>query len=69
LAAVWYILANTAFAAVFVALGPDALDGLTAPSTLEALSEAFFFSAHTFATIGYGDVTPASWQADVFVTL
>ena len=34
-----------------------------------AFSEAFFFSVHTFATIGYGDVTPASWQADLVVTL
>ena len=31
--------------------------------------QAFFFSVYTFATIGYGDVTPASWQADVVVTL
>ena len=69
LAALWYILANAAFAAVFFALGPEALNGLEPRSALVAFSEAFFFSVHTFATIGYGDVTPASWQADLVVTL
>jgi inward rectifier potassium channel len=69
LAAVWYIFANAAFAGVFVALGPEALDGLEPMSGLAAFFEAFFFSVHTFATIGYGDVTPASWQADLVVTL
>ena len=69
LTAVLYILANAAFAGAYTALGPEALSGLTATSGWAALSEAFFFSVHTFATIGYGDVTPASWQADVVVTL
>ena len=59
LAAIWYILANAAFAAAYFALGPEALDGLEPTSALVAFSEAFFFSVHTFATIGYGDVTPA----------
>ena len=69
LAVVWYILANAAFAVLYVVLGPGALDGLAATSSWVAFSEAFFFSVYTFATIGYGDVIPASWQADVFVTL
>ena len=60
---------QAAFAAVYFALGPEALDGLEPTSALVAFSEAFFFSVHTFATIGYGDVTPASWQADLVVTL
>ena len=69
LAAVSYTFANAAFAAVFFVLGPEALDGLEPRSALVAFSEAFFFSVHTFATIGYGDVTPATWQADLVVTL
>ncbi len=69
LTAVWYILANAAFAGAYLALGPEALDGLSVTSGWAAFSEAFFFSVHTFATIGYGDVTPATWQADVVVTL
>lgn len=69
LTAVCYVLANAVFAGAYVALGPGALDGVTASSGSAAASEAFFFSVHTFATIGYGNVTPATWQADVVVTL
>lgn len=69
LTAVWYILANAAFAAAYMAIGPEALTGLSATAGWAAFPEAFFFSVHTFATIGYGDVTPANWQADVVVTL
>lgn len=57
LAGVWYILANAAFAGVYVALGPEALNGIEPMAAPAAFSEAFFFSVHTFATIGYGNVT------------
>ena len=56
LAALSYILANAVFAAAYVTLGPEALNGLEATSTLTAFPEAFFFSVYTFSTIGYGDV-------------
>lgn len=69
LAAVAYFLVNAAFAAVYLTLGPGGLEGLEATSASAAFPEVFFFSVHTFSTIGYGDVTPASWQADVVVTL
>ena len=69
LAGVWYILLNALFAAIYVALGPGALDGVQATSTLGSFSEAFFFSVYTLAAIGYGTVTPATGLADVVVTL
>ena len=69
LAALSYVLANAVFAAAYVALGREALNGLETTSALAAFSEAFFFSVYPFSTIGYGDVTPVSWQADVVVTL
>ena len=69
LAALSYVLANAVFAAVYVTLGPEAINGLEATSTLAAFRDAFFFSVYTFSTIGDGNVTPVSWQADVVVTL
>ncbi len=69
LATLWYILANAVFAALYMSLGSGALTGLTATAGPDLFGEAFFFSVHTLATIGYGNVTPATWQADIVVTL
>ena len=69
LAGVSYILMNALFAAIYVALGPGALDGVETTSPLGSFGEAFFFSVSTLATIGYRDVTPATRQADVVATL
>lgn len=69
LAGVSYILMNALFAAIYVALGPGALDGVETTSALGSFGEAFFFSVSTLATIVYGDVTPATRQADVVATL
>ena len=60
---------NVLFTGVYVALGTGALDGAQATSRIGWFGEAFFFSVYTLATIGYGDVTPATWQADVVATL
>ena len=60
-----YLVINIFFAALYVACGPGALAGVKQGSLLEA----FFFSVHTFSTIGYGNVTPATLAANVVVTL
>ncbi|MCB9896741.1 MAG: transporter [Planctomycetes bacterium] len=62
-----YLAINLGFAGVYVACGPGALqlaDG-GVPSTLDA----FDFSVQTFATIGYGGITPVSTGANVTVFL
>lgn len=72
--AVLYVVANAFFAMVFVACGPGALSTPGAPlggspslGVGARFVQAFFFSVHTFATIGYGNVAPATLGANVVV--
>jgi len=69
LVAAAYVIVNGLFGAFFVACGPHALTGMMDGNPLERYAQAFFFSVHTLATIGYGDVAPASLAANLLVTL
>lgn len=63
--AVAFVAVNALFASVYTALGPGALQGVSATSLGGRFAEAFFFSVHTFTTIGYGNIVPASIGANV----
>jgi inward rectifier potassium channel len=54
----FYILINLIFAAVYYAVGMEHLEGIKASSTAEKIWEAYFFSAQTFTTVGYGRISP-----------
>jgi inward rectifier potassium channel len=60
-----YLLINAFFAVLYLAAGNNALAGdeIVAP-----FWRAFFFSVHTFATVGYGSISPVSVMANVIVT-
>ena len=64
-----YLLLNVLFAALFVAFGPDDLLGPGIEMLGGRLSQAFFFSIQTFATIGYGQVGPNGLAANLIVTV
>lgn len=64
-----YLSINLIFGFLFFAAGPDALKGVTASDGVAYFWECFFFSVQTLATIGYGQVSPASWPAHVLVTV
>jgi inward rectifier potassium channel len=64
-----YLGANAVFALIYVSLGDGALDGVHAKQIAGRFTEAFFFSVHTLATIGYGTIAPANLLANVVVTL
>ncbi|MEB3292902.1 MAG: ion channel [Synechococcales bacterium] len=64
LVAIAYILLNTIFACLYL-LGGDSLVG-GRPGSFE---DAFFFSVHTFASIGYGVIAPKTTYANLIVTL
>jgi inward rectifier potassium channel len=64
-----YVLTNALFAAIYVLLGADALAGAEHLDVLHRCIKAFFFSVHTLATIGYGNIYPVSLGADVVVAI
>lgn len=59
-----FVGVNALFGAIYLALGPGALQGLTAAAPGERFLQAFFFSVHTFTTIGYGNIVPSSVAAN-----
>ena len=63
-----YFVLNAIFAAIYVACGPNALDGPMPAGTTSQFIRAFFFSVDTLATIGYGNVAPASLVAHIVVS-
>jgi inward rectifier potassium channel len=63
-----FIIANTLFASVYMAIGIEHLKGAEAPTRGLEFWNAFFFSAHTLTTVGYGNMYPNGPQANLIAT-
>ena len=57
----FYILVNIVFAFIYYAIGVEHLSGMRTASEAEKFGEAFFFSAQTFTTVGYGRISPTGF--------
>jgi inward rectifier potassium channel len=57
----FYILINLFFAGIYLAIGVEHLGGMNATTMLEKFGEAYFFSAQTFTTVGYGRINPTGF--------
>ena len=57
-----YITINLFFAIVYLLIGIDKLAGMTVETPMEKFGEAFFFSAQTFTTVGYGRLAPTGFM-------
>jgi inward rectifier potassium channel len=64
-----YVVSNAFFAVFYVAAGPRTLSGFANETMFERFVQAFFFSVHTLATIGYGNIVPVTLAANVLVTV
>jgi inward rectifier potassium channel len=58
---------NVVFAAIYLAIGIDRLQGTETEMT--AFVNAFFFSVHTLTTVGYGNVFPRGASANAVAAL
>jgi inward rectifier potassium channel len=64
-----FVIANLAFAVAYVAIGVEQLRGADNSTALGRLLSAFFFSAQTFTTVGYGSISPSGVMANVLATI
>ena len=60
-----YSIANLVFASVYMAIGLEHLRGAEATTALERFETAFFFSAQTLTTLGYGRLSPDGLAANI----
>ncbi len=54
----FYILINFLFACIYYFVGVENLNGITSQSEWGKFGSAYFFSAQTFTTVGYGHISP-----------
>lgn len=53
-----YVILNLLFAIAYYIIGSEHLLGILGQTPFEKFSEAFFFSAQSFTTVGYGRISP-----------
>lgn len=56
-----YLVINLFFAVIYLIIGIDKLAGMIVSTPIEKFAEAFFFSAQTFTTVGYGRLAPTGF--------
>ncbi len=54
----FFVIANLFFASLYYIIGVEHLNGINSNSEPEKFAQAYFFSAQTFTTVGYGHISP-----------
>lgn len=57
----FFLLVNLVFAIIYFSIGVEHLGGMDGNTTGEKFIEAYFFSAQTFTTVGYGRINPTGY--------
>jgi inward rectifier potassium channel len=64
-----YVVANVVFGFVYLEVGVEHLQGADTSSPLGRFLSAFFFSAQTFTTVGYGRISPDGFLANAVASV
>lgn len=60
-----YLLMNTLFAGLYLAVGMEEIEGDKGMTGVEHFWDAFFFSSQTLTTVGYGRQNPIGFYANI----
>ena len=61
----FYFVINFIFATLYIAIGIEHLAGVITGSFFDNFVEAYFFSAQTLTTVGYGRISPVGLPANI----
>ncbi|KKM98095.1 hypothetical protein LCGC14_1161480 [marine sediment metagenome] len=60
-----YLTINIVFASLYTMIGTENLTNIRGTNALDQFIEAFFFSAQTITTLGYGQIAPLNLPANI----
>jgi inward rectifier potassium channel len=64
-----YLIINIFFAFVYYLIGINHLGGISADNTMNDFWQAFFFSAQTITTVGYGHIHPVGFVTSLIASV
>lgn len=65
----FYFTTNIFFSWLYLLVGIDQLAGAPAGTFWQNFWKAYFFSSQTLTTVGYGQIHPVSWSANVIASM